>query len=869
MNRGFAAVLAVPILIGVAVVASGAIENVPATIEDDGPGLSEPGRDPGLPDEPAPALRSTATAIAAQGDPAVAILVVDKATGRPVADTELFVADPDFAWQKLPPQKRAEIEALPQIDYEWLLSRYGLRARTDARGVARIRPDSRPRVVVCRRDGLYGEIRVDGTAEANRWRLELEPDQRLRVLVVDAQGQPVPGTRLSCIVRSTKQNKTETKKWKLGSTNADGHLERRHLQLDTRRWIDPDLTLEPVHIVAEVPGTDAKTRSFDLRAPPSGILRLELPSLGAVAIAITDAGGRSVGPGKRIEMRLAEKKSGRALWRGTTDDHGRMRIAAIPVGLRLHVRGWVQREIVSKEFTGPTVAGQVVPVPLSLPAGMATLQGRLLNSDGGVEAKRRVLLVLRHRLTLRRSGETIVREHRAEAVTDGGGRFFFALNSYLVGKPLAHAAIVPRQTKSSRLIARFASPAMLVAGHNDAGDVTLTPAPVVVSGQVVDRDGPVTKGVEAFIERAFVWTRNGEQREFWRRTSLTVEVSMGGFRAYGYPIADKLRLRVRASGFQPVEPIGFTPGQNVTVRVQRAATLEAVVLANPKLPAERLRLTLGNGSHTFTGKLVSSENGRLRYRWDQLSPGSYVATARAWSFSRPLVTIAGIRVEIGRQNHDPRLDGIDLRQLRVIELRVLDASGKPIQRAAVFHVQPDRSRRKEAFGVADGRLQFVADRPLDLEIVAPRHRHERLSQVFADTEVRLTGADPCQLIVKPAQPLPSLPADTKVMVYLRAISGAPAERYAFNGSRRALPIRRFLRQRNPFETLASAGTTTISGLEPGSYEIRVYVRVGRNYRPVQGVTPGRVEIANGQRTAVVELTIPAANVASAHAAAQR
>ena len=229
--------------------------------------------------------------VEAEGESAlreVHVLVVERATGEPVPDAEVFYLE-EGAQREFTPEQREEYVSL-RSDFELLAHRFGGTARTDEQGRASFLAGRRVRV-----GARHGELYRDATVGLPPREdpdkvstLALERDERFVVQVLDSRGRPAVGVPIGLLPRSDESLVPIV----LGTSRApDGLVVVPHQQVGRRNYLQNvwKLAASDGYIVtARIPGLTTGGTVYDPVAPPSGPLVVQLPPTGRVVVRATD-----------------------------------------------------------------------------------------------------------------------------------------------------------------------------------------------------------------------------------------------------------------------------------------------------------------------------------------------------------------------------------------------------------------------------------------------------------------------------------------------------------------------------------------------------------------------------------------------------
>jgi hypothetical protein len=753
--------------------------------------------------DPANEPAATRAAVAAASDAAtrplpddaqwVELVVVDGASGAPVADAEVHWTDersltllreavPDDQWL-----------AMPQLPIEALAARAGWRTRSDAQGRARVTLRTATRIAA-QRGGRYGTLQLAGNTvlPPAGLRLPLQPDATLAVRVLDAVGAPAADVPVGIMTRNADDLPVGRYSLQVHArTGPDGMAAIPHVQLIAAEFVDgKQLTAwnKPpfTHCVRScLPGLDGARAPIDLAAPPPQV-ELRLPAHGSVRVRTAFAGAPI--PGVRTAW-LAEPPEAAA---APASDHdrqlrnmanrpavfdadGRARFAFVPLGRRWHVTTPDVGGLLAV-VDGPMAHGQEVEATLAPDPARCVLRGRLFAAVGEPLRQATVRVFLR---------DEDPRGREATVATDGGGRFLAAIEPLADSDATATLAI-DWQSEGAPLRRATLPERRLLAGLSDLGDVVLGEPPRLVSGRI-ERDGAPFAGPCAFEV----------QREPAPATPSPEPTPMpdvvghvapdGRFVVHGTFEPGAHSLVVRASDGTTSRPVRFQGGADgVVVALAGAHPLAARALLPDGAPAHFVAFELAaldpppaesSGGPQRHRAEVRAKDG-VDVRWTNVPTGRYELTARVLAQTTPALTIPDVLVP-GPAEGDARLRELDLRRaLRVLTLTLRDANGERLASADGLLV-PTRAfaaaggDERSAERIWSGEQSFaLPPGPYDLTVCVAGYRPQPLRGDADRAEARLEPWP--QAEVQLAAP-PQLPAGcaAEVRLVATAADGAP------------------------------------------------------------------------------------------------
>jgi len=508
-----------------------------------------------------------------------------------------------------------------------------------------------------------------------------------------------------------------------------------------------------------------------------------------------------------------------------------------------------------KQVAGPGRPGETVQVQFQVSDEVPILVGRVLDADGKPLAKRR--------LWIRYGGGG------SSAMTDSKGGFQRVMGTHFVDRPVKQLELLlqDRNGRNTGESARPPHPASFPAGITDLGDVVLKKASLVLSGVLKgyrpDRRGPPPS---LTVERHRISTRRGVQREYWR-SDQSVHLMLsdaGSFEFRGTPEPGRLRVKVSATGYLPLEPIEFAIGTKglevpliqggsvtATVKVDRGtapATLQARLVPTSGQPDhERGWDDPLRGESDYRG---GRGTGELGYRWKGLRPGVYRLEIGPKGMKEPPIMVANVQVTAGRETRDPRLKGLDLRgKLRQVTLTIQTPDGKPLKwlgQSTVLIRPPGKLTDLEGQSIdRQGQVKLVlGTEPLRVLVIVQGYAVKDVDGILTDTTIRLDP--PLQIEVRLRGGGPAVPEGSTLQLML---SSTRRPDPAFARLRYRTPqggggLSGMLNVRVPSVTVKD-GVAVFQVPQPGEYRVYGMIAGARGARRrVLQATPGTIQVEN-------------------------
>jgi hypothetical protein len=648
-------------------------------------------------------------------------------------------------------------------------------------------------------------------AETSPIVLELVLDRTLLVKVVDGRGTPVPHVPvlLDLVDGRVNQHWNET-------TRADGLATFRRIGVNrplgaaTLGTVSIAGTLDPP---VEVP--------FRLADWPEAPLVLVVPDRGSVVIELVDEQGRLRTDLERdVELVIEREQHGGAMLYNrprerVTPEGGRARFPLVGLGLRLRAScdGRPRFAPVEATFAGPLRAGEELVQRLVVGAPETTLLFRVLDPRNQPLAQSQVEV----EITMH-TGRSSISTGGERLPTDAEGR----VRMPLLDRWYAGSTLVLGLTHETGLAAEVDLSREFPPGEADLGDVAMKVPPVLVAGRLVDVDGKPVSYAQVKVEThagndpsatqwwPILWANSGEDGSFSFAEGTT---------------ASDLRLAVSSQDFIDPEPLPFARGaRDLMIVLERGGALAGSILAPEGLSPTTFELRCGSQeSWDNSGAIEADGTFVLR----GLAPDSVDVSVCLVPGQARLKDIHGVAVVDGETTRDPRLQGIDCRDLlSALHVSVKSADGLPADGGWVRVL--GSTGREAGFLIEQGKALVLGPRePLDLEINVPGHRIERRFDVRSDLEVALQAAFRVRLELAREVELPAEP--TRLQVRLERLSGPedmrPAESLdLFRGAERTGWWNRYFgNDTNSFDASREVFATV---QEPGFYTVEFFLVTG-------------------------------------------
>ena len=848
------------------------------------------------------AARVAVSDVPSSGVPSYRVRVTLKETGAPVPGATVdFVAQ-----EELEDVPRKELELASEDGVASLVRRYGQSTPSDEAGLVSVfGPGSI--LVMCRHQGLFGQLGIlaDSAVDTGHvYELELERDVSFSILVVDSLGEAAEGVTVELVPEYGVEQEL-SRQARLGVSTADGRVSVWHAQQRLSSWERGDPAPVSYTIRPRIPGYTERGVPFDPSEVSNGEFRLQLPPTGRVVVRTLDHRGAALlgerGARAGVTLRTPSTEGSRQWWPPASQQDGLSMFEYVVTDREYSVSGSFGEQTAEETVFGPSREGQEVSVDLSFEEEAYYITGQVLDESGEPV---RGLMTLSYQIFYDRGSRG--GGSSFPAADDGRFRVVLPVDAER-GTASVTVTIVPVVPPSRgdvpeptpRRYLRDNLP--LVPGDNDLGEVTLELQEVFAAGRVlVDGDVP---GRERVDPRSRARARGRDQvslqleglgrdqdQNSWG-ADLGLELKYlddGRFEIRGTPRLGRHRLKMRDGDYLPIDPIEVAAGdEDLLVEVEGGGSLQASVVLSEGVSGRMLRLKLERVdgdtrplnpalrrglasppliSEGLRGDLVEEEDGRARFFWSPLWPGTYRLDVRRQGTEQPLVTLAGIEVKSGDQNDDPRLADIDLRStLRAIRVRVSDSDGNPIgdrDLRPVVAIQDPGAKQLKGFTVREGMATIVTAEPaVDLLVLVRGFQREELFGVGADTEVTLKPHP--TITFSFAGGMPQLPAGYFLNVYASSQDSAPRGGRTVSYDTGMGSLANWDRVGPPIRDDA-AGQIGVRVGGAGTYNLTVRLRSTSKTASavVLGISPAEIKVTDAVGQAF-EIQIPAEGLAQA------
>lgn len=676
--------------------------------------------------EAASAERTVQTPPDREGRPALRVLVVERASGLPIAGAEVRAA----STSDLVMHDEHRPQWHPEEDD--LLDAVGTKAVTNEHGEAWVSPGSPPAIVDARFRDQWGSTRIEKDS-AEPIRIELDVDRDLAIQVVDGAGKPVAGVPV--VVRAGPGQGPRDEAWNDVTRAPDGIARLPHVDRKLAR-------LRAKHPCAQIAilGRDLAFVPFELDALPAEPIRLVLPPTGSVEITLVDDSGKAV-LARMIQLMEGTSVDTQGFPLQTTGpqltpvriDEGRVRYAHVGLDLDLVAFAFAPGyEPAGVHAVGPRQAGELVVIDIPFGTGHPVMVLRLVDEQRMPLADRMVQMSVGSRSRgsihqpIKSDARGIVRLPTLAPADD----HVSTMVDLLVDSP------GPCQGCQASL----AVPSELHGSENDLGDLVLRPPPFLCSGSVVDDVG---QGIpNAWIGSEI--ERDEAGKMVWIARAGVRCDAQGTFILQADAPTTKMRVRAQADEHARADPIEVAPGaRDVRLVLDRGCELSGSLVLDKSVPLGDVKILVRRpGAPKFSSPdfdkhdlgIVHDDGG---FALDSLRSGLVDVQVLWMPMREELALIERIDLAPGALARDPRLDRIDLSDVRLLHVEVVDAAGAVVETGAVSARSGTRAAR--SYPLKSGAALVLAWGPAtDLEIRARGLRVARERSVAADIRVVLS-----------------------------------------------------------------------------------------------------------------------------------
>jgi hypothetical protein len=650
---------------------------------------------------------------------------------------------------------RAQMTELHDLDA--LIEAMAVRYRTDAEGKVRLPLARQEYWIVARRDQWFG-MTQGMTPATEGVVIRCRKTRSVSARVVDASGMPQGDVPVQLLMR--QQGWTYPALSILSRSDGIATINRLEMITDNERGTaDARFSLGLGGLLGEV-----ADREFDPAAPPVEPLELVMPAHGTVEVRLV---GRDGTPFVEPALVTLEEPKTEGATEEVGDRESQEEFAAPaheglarfrPVGLGKHCLVTAQRmdgttfgELVTE---GPLQEGEIVRVVLREQGGASIVSGRVLGMDGKPLANSRLV----RQLEVKRSGGG--RNSSSQIRTDANGSFRFEMEEPGIESGGRRTLILMdyRQGGSGPRVEADLS-WNLPPGETNLGDLTLTLAPILAAGVVVDEAGkPLARvTVQARVKQTYGPAEDHFYWD-WMQVAPAVSGAQGEFVIHAATDAGDI-LVVGMDGKHWCAGVEARAGATgLQVVMGRGASVHGQLLADPEVVLEDLTINLAMPDlpQPLREQSQLELDAEGRFSRDGLRPGNYVLQLASRSnHEESLIEIENLLLVAGEECHDPRLNPLDTRGLlRSITIAVHEPDGKGPAYFQVFVLNADLAANQYSGHEGSVSIPYAGE-PLDLMVQAPGFLRVSLEDIGADCEVTLIRAPRVRLEVMNPQAVPA------------------------------------------------------------------------------------------------------------------
>ncbi len=540
---------------------------------------------------------------------------------------------------------------------------------TDHEGIARLPGTQRQAALVAYTETLDGTLVAD--AEEGELTIRLKPKVEIPVLAVNQAGQAVPHATIAWFLAGrpsycvqTGDDGTAVLRCPFARANSGDLVEVGLVALQS------GATLQRVEVEA-VPAEPLRFVVHD-----SGMVRVEVRDefdelVVSEGVAQLSLGKPRISVGFRSEGLLPlELKSGAATFSNV----------GIGIEFTARVQLATRREPIVVAGFGPRIAGEMVTLVVRDSSNGRFVEVRLLDVEGApiCDSSIELQVTIESERSSSRSGRS--QKTNAEGVLRIDLENTYVADSLRIVGLWRTDKIHGLDRSQSALLDLSRS---LANGPKRLPDVTMTLAPVVATGTVIDTVGAPVAGASILVSRQ----RHGNDEKTFddieNADDITTDAE-GRFVVRGQTKAKRMQVVADKAGWYSKQRFtGVLGAEQIELVIDKAAALVVTFTESSSLRSElTIHLAPSKGEPQGEQKSWTLFMKKM-VRFERIPPGRY--DLHVESGSERIMEVQSILVQAG-ENQPPGLQAVDLSHLvRSSRITVLDPMGQPVDGQRITH----------------------------------------------------------------------------------------------------------------------------------------------------------------------------------------
>jgi hypothetical protein len=673
-----------------------------------------------------------------QGEDGVEILVLNHATGRPVAGAKVHLLHVgSISYGQI-------FDSLLQgySGSYGLNLMYGQHYLTNSDGVIRVKSTGSYLFLLVEKGGLIAgeELEWDGSSKKT---VELKPNRIFVVTVQDSKGAAVEGIYVnfhadsdlgrSLLARQISDN--------LGQIRFED-FSRYLSDVQKNAFLYMEFGIPMKH------SNDFKQNRFEItdRIAARGTATLTLPPTGGVRVHVLDEQGKSLKRAGQLEL----KKKGFSPFISelyqeyNAKSDGYTEFYYIGIGLELELSFSPDDSMISDQLTfeGPTEAGQWTDVDLVYRPG-SIITGRLLGPDGNPLRKARGSLLQRFELPL----TTLENETRFRADEDGYFRHEIRWIDSEIPSVIRRTFRITHENGNVGLCwADLEAPTQPPASALDFGEIKLSPIPTLLSGRVVDFQGKPISDANVRLESQY--TTSGTENWWPASKDPPTTGADGSFLIQGErPTASTYRAVVHAPDQLELIQEVTLGSESVELQMSRAGILAgSVQMTEGIAPFEIGVILRGDHGYSFVDLEATDDPTIWDFRFAGTPDTAYQLMIRTWK-GEAFYRSDGLILTPGEVTRPDDLQPLDLRhRLNACRIEVRNVEGELLEPELVVKIGDQVSTTSGS----KAHEQILSGQPIDeIRIQHRGYQEYVLHDVTGDQSVVLERAIKCYVQIQP------------------------------------------------------------------------------------------------------------------------